>query len=181
VPVAELEKRAEQAEAEVLEWRNAASRLKAEVDQQKALAAEWSKKADSQRKRRKDAEAAKEQAETAKLQAEQEAVSARRTMQEVIEGVLPLVDQLAPVTGDASQVPFMARLPRAVEALRGYIRDSAHACVVQVLAVARALVPTLPMEPFASGVVPDVPEEELTRLEEEVSPHADAVVERLEF
>ena len=51
---AELAAQLEKARAEVLDWRNAASRSQDEAETSKRLAGEWSKKADIERKRRMD-------------------------------------------------------------------------------------------------------------------------------
>ena len=117
----------------------------------------------------------------ANKKAEAELAAAKEDNRQLVEAATPLVDSLVPPEGENADRPFLERLHRASGELRSYIRDAAHACVVQILGVVKALLPNQDMTPFATGDVPGVTDEDFSLLEEQVQPIADAIMERLDF
>lgn len=112
---------------------------------------------------------------------EAELAAAKEENRQLVEAATPFVDSLVPPEDENAGRPFLERLHQASGALRGYIRDTARACVVSILGVVKALMPDQDMEPFASGRVAGVSDDDLALAEEQVQPTADAVMERLDF
>jgi len=117
----------------------------------------------------------------ANKKAETELAAAREENRRLVEAVTPVVDSLVPLTSEDAGRPLLDRLHQMTGALHGYIRDATHACAVTILGVVKAVMPHQDMEPFATGHVAGVSDEDLTRYEEEVQPVADAMIERLDF
>lgn len=67
--------------------------------------------------------------------------AAREELQQLVDVATPLVDALVPADGEEQQGPFLSWLQRVSGDLRGFIRDAAGACVLQMLSIVKALHP----------------------------------------